>query len=109
MKKEDIIKDIEAYLSKNGVQYYSECYVGIAEDVRGRLFNDHKVLEKGDIWIYRPADSDEVARDTEKNFIAKGMKGGPGGGSDKSTYVYSYKINEHTSESPIIDKEEGKE
>lgn len=109
MTKEEIIKVIEAHLIKNGVKLYSECYVGIAEDVRSRLFSDHKVLEKGDIWIYEPADSDEVAREAEKYFIAKGMKGGTGGGSDKSTYVYSYKINEHTSESPTIDKEEGKE
>ena len=109
MTKEDIIKEIEAYLIKKGVRHYSECYVGIAEDVRERLFSDHKVLEKVDIWIYRPADSDDVARDTEKYFLDKGMIGGTGGGSNKSTYVYSYKINEHTSESPTIDKEEGKE
>lgn len=109
MIKEGIIKVIEAHLIKNGVKLYSECYVGIAEDARSRLFNDHKVLENGDIWIYEPADSEEVARDVEKYFIAKGMKGGPGGGSEKSTYVYSYKINEHTSESPTIDKKEGKE
>lgn len=109
MTKEDIIREIEVHLIKNGVQLYSECYVGIAEEPRNRLFNDHKVLEKGDIWIYRLADSDGAARDIEKYFLDKGMKGGTGGGSDKSTHVYSYKINEHTSESPTIDKEENKE
>lgn len=108
MIKEEIITAIETHLINNGVKLYSECYVGIAEDARSRLFNDHKVLEKGDIWIYKPADSDDIARDAEKYLLDKGMKGGPGGGSDKSTYVYSYKINEHTSESPVIDKEEGK-
>ena len=109
MKKDEIINEIEAYLVNNGVKFYSECYIGIAEDPRDRLFSDHKLLEKGDIWIYASADSDDVARDTEKYFLDKGMKGGAGGGSDKSTYVYSYKINEHTSESPTIDKAEGKE
>lgn len=108
MTKDEIIKEIEAHLVNNGVKLYSECYVGIAENVRDRLFSDHKVIEKGDVWIYEPADSDDVARDTENYFLDKGMKGGTGGGSEKSTYVYSYKINEHTSESPTIDKEEGK-
>jgi len=108
MTNEAIIEKIETYLVNNGVKFYSDCYVGIAEDARERLFSDHKVLEKGDIWIYEPAESDDEARNIEKYFLDKGMKGDTGGGSNKSTYVYSYKINEHTSESPTIDKEEGK-
>jgi hypothetical protein len=47
----------------------------------------HKVSKTQGRWIYRPSDSDSVARKAEDYFIHKGMNGGAGGGS-KPKQVY---------------------
>ncbi|WP_069130042.1 hypothetical protein [Rhodohalobacter halophilus] len=96
--KQDIVNAIETYIQKCSGNYYREYYVGISEDARNRLFNDHKVDEDAGCWIYDTANSHMAARDVEKHFIAKGMKGGGGGGSEKSDMVYVYQITNSTVE-----------
>lgn len=93
--KDDIKVKIEKYLSKAGVKKWSEVYVGIAEDPKDRLFSDHKVKQNG-VWIYCQANSSDCAREVEQELLAKGAKGGPGGGSDNTIYVYAYKTEVYT-------------
>lgn len=98
MDADQIIADIEAHIA-NREGPLSQWYVGISEDPRHRLFSDHNVQEKGDAWIYREGESDKVARDVESYFIDQcGTKGGPGGGTRLSRYVYAYRIAAHTVE-----------
>ena len=93
-----IIADIENHIEDRGGPL-SSWYVGIAADARDRLFNDHSVKEKGDLWVYRRATSSAAARKIEKYFIdTKGTQGGPGGGDESSESVYAYKIKSHTRE-----------
>lgn len=40
-------------------------------------------------WMHWNADSESAARNVEKHFLAKGMKGGTGGGG-KADYVYIF-------------------
>ena len=96
--KEDIIKEITAHLAARGIRNWDEVYVGIADDVEKRLFTDHRVEKDGGIWIYRQANSSDCAREVEKYFLEQGTKGGPGGGSDETNYVYAYKIEPYTKE-----------
>ncbi|MFH2068271.1 MAG: hypothetical protein ABII89_02250 [Candidatus Omnitrophota bacterium] len=95
--KEQIIADITDYISKSGVKYWNEVYVGVSKDVKDRLFNGHGVIEQSDKWIYRQATSSAVARDIESYFInTLGATGGTGGGDDTADYVYAYKKESHT-------------
>jgi hypothetical protein len=87
--KVQIITDIDAYMKQRGGTNTS-WYVGIAADARSRLFNDHRVSETEDTWIYRQAMSSTVARETERAYLDTGHDGGPGGGDDDTTYVYAY-------------------
>ena len=98
MKKNDIIKDITNHVNNNWPKgaVRKSFYIGIAADARDRLFNDHQVNEKSDIWIWRPADSDQIARDVEKHFLDLGLDGGPGGGDENTKQVYCFFQNEHT-------------
>ena len=96
--KEDIIKEIVAYLVARGIRNWDEVYVGIADDVEKRLFTDHRVEKDGGIWIYRQANSSDCAREVEKDLLDQGAQGGPGGGSDETNYVYAYKIEPYTKE-----------
>lgn len=96
--KEEIIKEITAYLVDCGIKNWNEVYVGIADDVEERLFTYHKVDKDSGIWIYCQADSSDCAREVEKYFFGQGTKGGSGGGNDDTRYVYAYKIEPYTVE-----------
>lgn len=92
-----IAANIDAHIRKCGGGYPS-WYVGIATDPRERLFRGHNVDEKNGAWIYKDAGNDTNARAIEDHFIKKGCKGGDGGGSTTSRYVYAYKITSTTRE-----------
>ena len=84
-----IITDINAYMRRyRGTN--ADWYIGIASNVKQRLFNDHSVSEKTDAWIYRQAISTAAAREVEKAYLDAGCDGGTGGGDDNTIYVYAY-------------------
>lgn len=94
--KEDIIHDLDAYMQEGGGKY-SAWYVGIASDARDRLFNDHKVKENGDLWIYRRTNFSGVAREIQEYFVnSLGTDGGSGRGVVLTDTVYAYKKAPHT-------------
>lgn len=94
-----IVDEIVNYIKNScNAVYYSDFYVGIAEDPRNRLFNQHNVNEDRGCWIMREGININHSRSAEKILINRGMKGGDGGGSDKSVWVYCYKITNSTIE-----------
>lgn len=84
-----IIADIDAYMGHHGGRN-ADWYVGIAADPKDRLFNCHGVAEKGGAWIYRQADTSDIARDVEQAYVRSGHDGGQGGGDRSTVYVYAY-------------------
>lgn len=94
--KKNIISDIDNHLQKSGKRYYSDFYIGITNDVERRLFNEHNVNKKTMWWIYRTANSKAIAQEIEKYYIAKGMRGDKGGGTDDSCIVYCYAVGPTT-------------
>ena len=96
MSNSKIVSDILQY---TGTERTSDWYVGIATDVKKRLFVEHNVLEKGSAgWIYRKADSERECRDTECYLLEHYRFKGDTGGGDKPLYVYAYKITANTVE-----------
>ena len=93
---ETIKKEIKAHISKRGGTY-SEWYVGITNDTDRRLFQEHNVSEKNDIWIRRNAGTLSKAKEIERYFTEDlDTKGAPGGTENDSIYVYAYKMKSHT-------------
>lgn len=94
--KEEIINDLDSYI-KDGGGGYPAWYVGIASDARDRLFSDHGVKEKGDLWICRQTSFSGVAREIEDYFVnTLGTDGGTGKGVVLIDMVYAYKKASHT-------------
>ena len=88
--KAEIISKINAHVASMGGAH-ADWYVGIATDAEDRLFLDHNVDRENGKWIYVPADSERVARETEAELLDYyGYDGGIGGG-DKPTFVYAYR------------------
>lgn len=96
-QQEDVIvNDIFQYIRKSNAQF-NEWYVGIAEDVQSRLFEEHGVNKEIDYWIYRECFSAEIARRVEQYFITTYQTdGGSGGGNEASLFIYAYKKEFHT-------------
>ena len=76
---------------------YESWYVGIAQDARSGLFDDHKVQEDSDLWVTFLATSSQVAREVEDYFVNTLKTDGGSGGGDKDTKaVYAYRKAPHT-------------
>jgi hypothetical protein len=80
MKESEIIQAID-----KKVITYRLWTIDITEDPKQRK-EQHGNPEH---WADWKADSETIARNVEKYFIDKGMKGGTGGG-DHPTYVYTF-------------------
>ena len=80
MSKSEIIEAIEKSVSN-----YLAWTIGITDAPKRRK------SEQGNprYWRYWKADTETIARNVEKHFLYKGMKGG-GGGGDHPTFVYMF-------------------
>jgi len=74
---------------------YSDCYVGITNDVNRRM-TEHNIDEEKDVFIWLQSVDADVARAIESYFLDKGCKGDTGGGSEDSCFVYCYVITGET-------------
>lgn len=92
----EIIQKIDQHLSNSGKSYYNEFYVGITNDPKRRLFEEHGVSKEDSWWIYVKADNAEIARNVEKHYLNEGMRGNDGGGNEDSCYVYCYAVTQTT-------------
>jgi hypothetical protein len=66
-------------------------YVGITNDPRRRLFDEHQVHYQDDAWIYRAAASEDEAHRVEEYFLAYGLIGGAGRRLQDPCTVYAYR------------------
>lgn len=95
---QQIITDVVNHINQCGGSY-RDWYAGIASDPKERLFSGHGVNKETDAWIHRPCGSEDVARDIERHFLAKGCQGDEGGGDYRTAHFYAYKVRPHTRES----------
>ena len=89
MKKEEIIREIENRVNRSKEPKYSHWTVGITNDPERRK-KEHEI-ENHDtkFWMNWKTDSETIARDVEKYFLNKEMKGDTGGG-ERPTWVYIF-------------------
>ena len=93
--KQEIISKIDGHIKSRGGPY-SSWYVGITEDAKRRVFQEHGVDKDKDFYIWLTASSSAIARDVESHFLDEGCDGGTGGGDDDADIVYAYKKSSRT-------------
>lgn len=92
--KEEIIANIKDQIDSEKGSYDS-WYIGTTNDADKRLFSptEHNVDQNNGWWIYRSANSKEIAEEIAKYFINLGLKGSTVSISDNSNIVYAFKIS----------------
>ena len=93
-----IIDEIQKHLAKSGRRYYSDFYIGITNNVEQRMFKEHNVSKDNAWWIYRTAQTPDIAQEVEKHFLSYGMRGDHKGGNTTSNIVYCYAVSPTTTE-----------
>jgi hypothetical protein len=76
----------------------TDTYSGIAASPAERLFDHHRVDPERGHFVAVKCANDRVAREAEKILHANGYRGGPGGGSRKTRWVYAYEVTPNTCE-----------
>ena len=82
MQESEIIQAIEG-------RTYHLWYIGITDDLERRKAEHDSAGDSTKYWQSWKADTETIARNVEKYFLDKGMKGGTGGG-EHPTYVYIF-------------------
>ena len=95
MIAKDIVADINAFIQQCGGAN-PDWYVGVSADVEERLFSYHKVSRNFDSWIYRHADTSEIARTVEKAYITMGCDGVLSEPEAGAHLVYAYRKSVNT-------------
>ncbi len=90
-----VYDEIKAYILKKG-ERYPDWYVGITSDARHRLFIEHSVSEKNDLWIYRKCSNNRAAKSVKETLLKLGCAGAAGGWDDLTTSVYAYRKSPNT-------------
>ena len=93
---QQIIKDMDQHIQQGGGSY-EKWYVGVTNEPKGQLFEEHGIHQRGDSWIYKRAFTGSSARSVGAHFIKTlGTDGRTRGSGGRSIYVYAYKKNPHT-------------
>jgi hypothetical protein len=66
-------------------------YIGITDDPKRRLFDEHQVHYQNDSWIYRTAVSATEAQRVKEYFLEYGLDGAKGSERPDSRVVYAYR------------------
>lgn len=86
MQESEIVQAIEQKIGSTGYKIWT---VGITDDPKRRKTEHDTKGDSTTYWKDWKADSETVARNVEKHFLDRGMKGSTGGG-EHPTYVYVF-------------------
>jgi hypothetical protein len=86
----NIILDILEFIYREGGDPKT-WYIGVANDPRKQLFDEHQVHYQNDAWIYRTATSEGEALQVQSYFLEFGLDASEKGWQPGACTVYAYK------------------
>lgn len=86
MQESAIIRAIEQKIGSTDIKIWT---IGVTDDPQRRKAEHDANGESTTHWTDWKADTETIARNVEKYFLDKGMKGGTGGG-EHPIYVYVF-------------------
>jgi hypothetical protein len=92
---EIIVMEMLEFIQREGGHPKTWC-VGVTNDPRHRLFNEHQVHYQDDAWIYRTATSESEALHVQAYFTEFGLSEIGRSGSSGSRMVYAYRKSINT-------------
>ena len=104
LTKDAIVRSVLQWAKENNVAH-NQVYVGITEDAKQRIYDEHNVTTIYGLHARFEAITEKDARDAENVLINQYKFWGGTGGGDKPTIVYAYVITESTKESDDIERQ----
>jgi hypothetical protein len=92
---EIIVMEMLEFIQREGGHPKTWC-VGVTNDPRRRLFDEHQVHYQNDAWIYRTVASEGEAQHVQAYFLEFGLAEGEEGWRPGACMVYAYRKNIHT-------------
>lgn len=91
----EVIDSIHGYILKNSYTYF-DWYIGLTDNAEKMLFEDHKLNQVSDMWIYEEVPSDSDAFRIREYFLNMGCAGGLIQNRKKVRYIYAYRRSSKT-------------
>jgi len=85
---EEVVISIQTHMMRVGSDA-NLWYVGLANNIKKKLFEDNKVSEHNGKWIYRILESNAEAMEIKKHLVSVGMKSNDNDDTDGNT-VFAY-------------------
>ena len=104
LTKDAIVRSVLQWAKENNVAH-NQVYVGITEDAKQRIYDEHNVTPNCGLHTRFEAITEKDARDAENVLINQYKFWGGTGGGDKPKIVYAYEITESTKESDDIERQ----
>jgi hypothetical protein len=87
---EIIVMEMLEFIQSEGGRPKTWC-VGVTNDPRQRLFDEHQVHYQNDAWIYRTAASESEAQSVQAYFLEFGLNEVGGDWRSGSRMIYAYR------------------
>jgi hypothetical protein len=85
-----IILEILEFIRMEGGHLATWC-IGVSNEPKQRLFDEHQVHYQDDAWIYRTTASESEALNVQSYFLEYGLDGRKGGRRADYRMVYAYR------------------
>jgi hypothetical protein len=91
----EVIDSIHCFILKNSCTYF-DWFIGLTDNAEKTLFEDHKLNQGSDMWIYEEVPSDSDAFRIREFFLNMGCAGDLVYNSNKIQYIYAYRRSSNT-------------
>ncbi len=91
----EVIDSIHGFILKNSCTYF-DWYIGLTDNAEKMLFEEHKLSQLSDRWIYEEVPLDTDAFRIREYFLSMGCTGGLIRNQKKVRYIYAYKRSSKT-------------
>lgn len=87
--QEDTITSILAHMNRLGGNP-DRWNIGIASNIRKKLFEDLKISEENGKWIYSTLESNLAANEVKKHFVSLGLNANPSDDDNVGDVIFAY-------------------
>jgi hypothetical protein len=91
----EVIDSIHSFILKNSYTYI-DWYIGLTDNAEEMLFEEHKLNQVSDMWIFEEVPHESDAFRIRDFFLNMGCTGGLVNNRNKIRYIYAFRRSART-------------